>query len=184
MHEAPHLPDGLTLHTARHITELSVETMYRIGQLREEVFVVEQNCVCLDFDGRDLEPETRQVWIENSDGTIAATLRILDESGRQHTGIARNDLTSIGRVVTAPAFRGQGLAAVLMHAAITECGRRPIILFAQSHLTHWYARFGFEPYGDEFIEDGIPHTPMLRVSSAAGQAPERHAQDHAVQHGR
>ncbi|WP_449278506.1 GNAT family N-acetyltransferase [Leucobacter sp. GX24907] len=73
----------------------------------------------------------------------------------------------IGRVVTAPEHRGHGLAAVLLSAAVAECdasadAETRIELHAQSHLTGWYGRFGFAPCGPEFLEDGIPHTPMRR----------------------
>jgi len=132
--------------------ELSATALYGILRLRAEVFVVEQDCVYLDLDGRDLEPSTRHLWIEEEGrGAVLAALRVLAEPGGG---------TSIGRVVTAPAFRSRGLAAELMKTALATAAR-PIHLKAQSHLVDWYARFGFAPSGGEFVEDGIPHTPMV-----------------------
>lgn len=136
---------------------LDPATLYRILALRTEVFVVEQNCVYQDLDGRDLEPSARQLWIED-DGEVLATLRILtDDDGRLR----------IGRVVTAPKSRGAGLAALLMRRALELVGSAPAVLEAQSHLVDWYARFGFVVAGPEYVEDGIPHTTMTRAAPSA-----------------
>lgn len=132
--------------------ELPAETLYRILWLRSAVFVVEQDAAYDDIDGRDLEPGTVQFWAEEG-GDILSTLRLLVEP----------DGFRIGRVATAMAARGRGLSARLMTDAIAHCGDAGIRLDAQSHLADWYARFGFTVSGDPFIEDGIPHVPMLRA---------------------
>lgn len=124
--------------------------------MRQRVFVVEQNCVYLDLDGRDSEPDTHQYWVKSPDGEIAATLRVLAEDTLEP------GLRAIGRVVTAPGHRGKLLAAALMHEAITHFDAHPLVLEAQSHLTGWYGQFGFSVSGSEYLEDGIPHTPMRR----------------------
>ena len=127
-------------------------TAYRLWALRSEVFVVEQQAAYLDLDGRDVEPGTRHLWVED-DGTPVATLRILDDPA----------VWRIGRVATARTHRGRGLAAALMRAAMQECVGRPIVLDAQSHLIDWYAGFGFVRDDADYVdEDGIPHTPMRR----------------------
>lgn len=148
------LPDELVLRTAQGIDGIPARTLYRIARLRQEVFVVEQACAYPDLDGRDLEPTTTQIWAEDASGEIAATLRVLDERHQEP------DLRSIGRVVTAPAWRGRGVAAALLEAAIAQCGGGPILIHAQAHLAPWYGRFGFAACGEEFLEDGIPHLPM------------------------
>ena len=64
------------------LADLDPATLYRILALRSDVFVVEQDCVYPDPDGRDLEPDARQLWIER-DGAVVATLRLLrDPDGR------------------------------------------------------------------------------------------------------
>ena len=131
--------------------DLDPLTAYRLWALRSEVFVVEQDCPYLDLDGRDLEPLTRHLWVEE-DGVPVATLRLLDDG----------DALRIGRVATVPSARGQGLAARLVRAALDLAGDRTVVLDAQSHLVDWYAAFGFAPSGRGFLEDGIPHTPMRR----------------------
>jgi ElaA protein len=130
--------------------ELDPETLYRILALRAAVFVVEQDCVYLDPDGRDLQPDARQLWIER-DGDVIATLRLLREPDR----IAR-----IGRVATAASARGTGCGAALMRHALALVPAGDVVLGAQSYLADWYARFGFARDGADYVEDGIPHLPM------------------------
>jgi ElaA protein len=118
------------------------------------VFVVEQQCPYLDLDGRDIEPATQHLWIEES-GEVVATLRLL----RDGDGTRR-----IGRVATAPPARGRGLAGMLMRRAMELCAAEDpaatLELHAQSHLADWYAGFGFVRTGEEYVDDGIPHTVM------------------------
>jgi len=130
--------------------ELDARTAYDVWRLRQDVFVVEQSCPYPDLDGRDPEPGTRHVLHTTDDGTLAGYLRLLDDG----------DELRIGRVVLARSARGQGLADGLMRAGLAECGDRPVVLDAQSPLSSWYAGFGFEVDGPEFLEDGIPHLPM------------------------
>ncbi|PRI12418.1 GNAT family N-acetyltransferase [Leucobacter massiliensis] len=148
------LPAGLRLCRAHDIGEIPTTTFYRIAQLRQQVFGVEQECAYLDLDGRDLEAGCAQLWAEDAEGAVVATMRVLDEQGREP------GMHSIGRVATATAWRGRGVAAALLEAAIAECGDGPILIHAQAHLAEWYGRFGFVVCGAEFLEDGIPHLPM------------------------
>ena len=141
--------DELTLRTVA-AADLTTAELHAILCLRCEVFVVEQACAYLDLDGRDLEPGTTHLWLETPAGTVAAYVRLLTEPSGGHR---------IGRVVTDPAHRGHHLAGRLIDHALT-LAERPVVLDAQSHLTRVYARHGFEPAGEEFVEDGIAHTPM------------------------
>ncbi|GIM90475.1 GNAT family N-acetyltransferase [Paractinoplanes toevensis] len=142
------MPDDLR---SASFADLDTTTLYGILKLRSDVFVVEQDCVYPDLDGRDTEPGTRHVWFER-DGEIRAYLRVLQDGETQR----------IGRVVTAPKARGTGLAARLVEEALTIIGNRPSALEAQAYLANFYAKFGFQQTGPEYIEDGIPHIPMRR----------------------
>jgi ElaA protein len=133
--------------------DLDTTTLYAILQLRSAVFVVEQNCPYNDLDGRDLEPGTRHVWLSRDD-EILAYLRILDDGGVER----------IGRVVTARAARGAGHARRLMDQALTVIGNRPSVLEAQAYLVRFYARYGYQQTGPEYLEDGIPHVPMAKAA--------------------
>ena len=79
----------------------------------------------------------------------------------------------IGRVLTAPAARGAGLAQRLMTEALTVIGNRPSVLDAQAHLVGFYTRFGYAQTGPEYLEDGIPHVPMSQGSAATSSVTER-----------
>jgi ElaA protein len=139
------------------LAELDPATLYGILALRSEVFVVEQDCVYLDPDGRDLEPGARQLWVER-DGVVVATLRILRDDERT---------ARIGRVATAKSARGNRFAADLMIRALELAGTDQVVLGAQSYLQDWYARFGFVREGAEYVEDGIPHVFMRRASAGS-----------------
>ena len=140
---------------SKRFDELTTGELYELLRLRCDVFVVEQECAYPDLDGRDCEPGTTHHWIVDrlDPSSIAAYLRTLIEAD----GSVR-----IGRVATAPAARGRGLAAQLVAhlGAVTE---GPIVLDAQSHLVEWYERLGYVVDGAEFVEDGIPHVPMRRA---------------------
>lgn len=135
--------------------ELPPATLYGLLRLRVAVFVVEQNCPYPELDGRDTEPDAVHLWCER-DGSPVAYLRLLSEPD----GRAR-----IGRVCTNANERGAGLSGRLLEAALDQIGDRECVLDAQSHLTGFYGRHGFRVAGAQFIEDGIPHTPMARVAS-------------------
>jgi ElaA protein len=135
--------------------DLGARTAYDVWRLRQDVFVVEQACPYPDLDGRDLEPGTRHLLLTDADGTLVGYLRLLDDP----------DAARIGRVVLAREARGRGLADQLVRAALAECGDREVVLDAQSPLAGWYAGFGFDVSGPEFLEDGIPHLPMRRAGT-------------------
>ncbi len=132
---------------------LEARTAYAVWRLRQQVFVVEQDCPYPDLDGRDLEPATRHVVLLDDEDVIG-TLRVLDDGG----------WARIGRVVVASSARGRGLAAQLMDEAMALCGDREVRLDAQTGLTAFYEGYGFEVSGPAFDEDGIMHVPMVRPS--------------------
>lgn len=138
---------------------ITVETFQSLGpgvayamlQLRQGVFVVEQDCAYLDLDGRDLEPATRHVVMRDGDAVVGCA-RVVDDG----------DVWRIGRVALRTDYRGRGLAEGLVTTALQVCSGRDVVLGAQSPLAGWYAGFGFVVDGPEFLEDGIPHLPMRR----------------------
>ena len=135
--------------------ELPPRLAYDTWRLRQQVFVIEQDCPYPDLDGRDLESTTRHVVLVDDDGgrdAVVGTLRVLDDGG----------WARIGRVVVAPTARGRGLAAVMMDEAMALCGDREVRLDAQTGLTSFYEGYGFVVTGPEFDEDGVMHVPMSR----------------------
>jgi len=149
----------VTLHVAA-FDQLSAATLYGLLRLRMQVFIVEQRCPYQDLDGRDTEPGTRHVWLDD-DGSPQAYLRILAEP---------DGADRISRVCVAPAARGTGLARQLMRDALDLTGPGGVVLDAQSYLADFYKRLGFVATGPEFVEDDIPHVPMRRAAAAAADA--------------
>jgi ElaA protein len=139
--------------------DLDSATLYELLKLRVEVFVVEQACPYPELDGRDLLAETRHFWLEGDDGQVISTLRLMEE----HPG--GDKAFRIGRVCTKRGDRGHGHTARLMQAALAEVGHYACRINAQTYLAPMYARHGFSRDGDEFLDDGIPHVPMVRPGS-------------------
>lgn len=149
------MPPIAELRTAS-FADLSARAFHDLLRLRVDVFVVEQECPYPELDGRDVEPGTRHLWLEQA-GTPVAYLRIL---------AAPDGRRQIGRVVVAKEARGAGYAGRLVTAALVEVGERPCTLEAQSQLVDFYTRHGFTATGPEYLEDGILHTPMRRDTPA------------------
>ena len=135
--------------------ELTPHDLYKILQLRIAVFVVEQNCVFQDADDKD---EGCLHLMGFSGRALAAYTRLAPQ------GYIYKE-ASIGRVVTSPAHRGQGLGRELMRHSIEACrsafGNSPIKIGAQYHLVPFYASLGFHISGEKYLEDGIEHVHML-----------------------
>jgi ElaA protein len=135
---------------------LSGREVHDVLQLRQRVFVVEQNCPYLDADGAD--PSCWQ-GLGRVDGVLIATARIVPP-GLKYMEPA------IGRVVTAPEVRRSGAGRALMISAIAQTKRlfpgQDIRIGAQRYLEKFYASLGFEIVGEPYDEDGIPHVEMLR----------------------
>ncbi|WP_151525541.1 GNAT family N-acetyltransferase [Serinicoccus kebangsaanensis] len=141
----------VTIHAAR-LDDLSPRVLHDLLRLRVDVFVVEQQCAYPEIDGRDTETGTVHLWTE-VDGEVAATVRILvDHDGTRH----------LGRVATHRDHRGAGYAAALVREGLSRLGPGPVHIGAQAHLEQWYARLGFRRSGPDYLEDGIPHLPMVR----------------------
>ncbi|MCC7430742.1 GNAT family N-acetyltransferase [bacterium] len=132
--------------------ELSLEELYEVMVLRQEVFVVEQNCIFLDADGID-KKSFHLLGFENE--KLVAYLRIVPPK-------VKYEDASIGRVVTA--VRGKGFGKILMEKGIEASQRlfpnTKIRLNAQQRLENFYKCFGFEVVSEPYEEDGILHVAM------------------------
>jgi ElaA protein len=137
--------------------DLSVNELYAVLQLRNEVFVVEQDCVYMDTDNKDQRSYHFMGW-ENE--KLAAYTRIIPP------GIVFTE-SSIGRVVTSPSMRRKGLGRELMKRSIEQArslfGEHSIRIGAQVYLTTFYKSLGFNIDGNKYLEDGIEHVEMVRT---------------------
>jgi ElaA protein len=135
--------------------ELSNNELYTLLRLRQEIFVVEQDCIYQDLDGRDQQAIHMLCW---SGTELLAYQRCLEP------GVSYAE-SSIGRIVVAPAGRGTGLGNELVSKGVDyNLERWPtctIRINAQAYLEAFYTRLGFVAAGDQYDEDGIPHLQML-----------------------
>lgn len=150
-------PENITWH-CKPFEELTTEQLYHIIALREEVFIVEQNCPYQDADGKDFE--SYHVWAEASTGIpkVLAYARIVKR------GVSYPE-AAIGRVVASPKVRRMGLGKELVKVTL-KCveeiyGDVTLRLSAQSYLLGFYCGFGFEVITEPYMEDGIPHVGMI-----------------------
>ena len=145
--------------TIKKFDELTLEELYAILQLRNEVFIIEQNCIYQDPDGKD-QPAWHLMAIEGD--KLVAYTRILPP------GVSYSD-PAIGRVVTSSSKRRSGLGRELMKRSIEACeklfGKISITLSAQVYLQSFYESLGFIVVGEEYLDDGIPHIKMSRKPS-------------------
>jgi ElaA protein len=142
--------------TVKHFIDLTPRELYDILQLRESVFIVEQNCPYLDADGKDVQG-FHVMGYDNSN--LVATSRLLPQE------ISYNEI-SIGRVASHSDYRMSGIGKELMKQSLQHCelifGKQAIRIGAQKYLKRFYENFGFVDIGKEYLEDGIPHLVMLR----------------------
>jgi ElaA protein len=140
---------------------LSLETLYAVLAARVEVFVVEQDCPYQDLDGQDRL--ALHVIGSTRPATIAAYARLLPPDNRFAE-------PSIGRVLTAGAFRRSGLGIELMQRSIRACSKawpgQPLRISAQRYLERFYGDLGFRTASEPYLEDGIPHVEMVRSADS------------------
>ncbi len=137
--------------------ELSTKELYDVLQLRSEVFVVEQDCVYQDIDGKDDRALHIMGW---EDGILVAYSRCF-QAGDYF------DEASIGRVLVRENYRKLGYGHEITKASIkaikTKYKADKIKISAQIYLVIFYESHGFKTIGDRYLEDGIPHIAMIRA---------------------
>jgi len=135
--------------------ELSGEEVYEILKLRNKVFVVEQQCIYEDCDGKD--KNSYHLFAKENE-RIIMYLRVLKK------GVSYNEI-SIGRVLVDNEYRGKGLAKQMMELAIkfieNELNENSVRISAQEYLLKFYSNLKFVKVSDVYLEDNIPHVEML-----------------------
>lgn len=152
---------ALTWHCSP-FTELTTDELYRLLQLRVNVFVVEQRCPYSELDGLDSLPGVLHLWAQrqNDDGAVEllAYARLLPP------GSAYPDKVAFGRVIVAANARGLGLGhqlAIKTLAILQQAYPGQIChISAQAHLQSYYQQHGFAVVGEGYLEDDIPHIGM------------------------
>lgn len=137
--------------SVKKFDELTKKELYEVLKARCRVFVVEQTCPYLDPDGKDYEAYH---LLAQENGEIKAYLRFFKKD---------RDTLQMGRVLTVA--RKTGLGNVIIPSAVeyikNNLPESKIFIEAQTYAMGFYTKFGFKARGEEFLEDGIPHTPMI-----------------------
>ncbi|GGG38740.1 ElaA protein [Croceivirga lutea] len=138
-------------------TELTKEELYALLQLRSEVFVVEQDCVYQDIDGKDNQA-LHVLGYENK--ILVAYLRIFGPE-------IYFENPSLGRVVVKKNHRKKAFGQLLLLKSLEKMDSlyadKNIEISAQTYLKKFYEDFNFKQVGEGYLEDGIPHIKMLRA---------------------
>lgn len=141
----------------RSFEELTTHELYDILALRQDVFVIEQQCKDQDLDHRD-QKALHLLGIQNN--KLVAYLRLFP------TGVLYPDAATFGRVLTAESARGQGIGKEAIQQVflyLEKLGNTaPIIISAQLYLQKFYESFGFQVISDPYDEAGIPHIKMRK----------------------
>jgi ElaA protein len=138
--------------------ELTKQQLYDLLQLRSEVFVVEQDCVYQDIDGKD-EKALHVLGYKNE--KLVAYTRVFKPGDYFNQA-------SIGRVVVKENERQHKFGNTIMKASIeaikTHYNESEIKISAQMYLKRFYNNLEFKEIGEEYLEDGIPHIAMIKVN--------------------
>ncbi|WP_251859876.1 GNAT family N-acetyltransferase [Clostridium sp. Marseille-Q2269] len=139
----------------KKFNELTTEEIYEILRVRNQVFVVEQECAYEDCDGKD-KSSYHLFYME--EGKVISYVRILPK------GLTFHEI-SIGRVLVNKDYRGKGFARQNISKAIefveNNLKENSIRISAQHYLLEFYKSFGFKPVSEVYLEDDIPHIEML-----------------------
>ena len=140
----------------KEFTDLNIHELYSILKLRQEVFIIEQECNYLDCDNFDLN--AIHVTI-NDDLNLIAYLRII-----KHGIISKNIV--FGRILVNKKNRdksiGKNIISYTIEFVKNKFPNTDIEMSAQSYLIEYYKKFGFDVYGEEYLEDEIPHIKMIK----------------------
>lgn len=139
--------------------DLSLDQLYEILRLRQEVFVVEQDCPYLDADNVD----QKSIHVLGTmDDQLIAYSRVIPPN------VTFKGYSSIGRIVTKKTQRGKGYGKHIIDYSIALCKEKyhemPIKIGAQTYLLEYYQSFGFNRVGETYLEDGIEHQEMVMLN--------------------
>lgn len=141
----------------KRFNELSIQELYEILQLRSEVFVVEQNCVYQDIDGKD----------EKALHVLGYYEEVLVAYSRLFAPGLYFENASIGRVIVKEVFRDKKFGHDLMKISIETIKQifdtHFITISAQQYLKNFYESHGFVQTSQMYLEDDIPHIEMKRI---------------------
>lgn len=145
-------------YTCLPFSDLTTDQLYQILQLRQQVFVVEQDCAYQDCDDKD--QMSYHILGNDADGRLQAYTRLVPP------GISYGGYASIGRVITSQQVRGKKYGVSLMQYSIDQTldlwPDLSIKISAQTYIVKFYKSLGFVEVGESYLEDNLPHIAMIR----------------------
>ena len=143
----------------KNLSECSAEDLYEILKLRQDIFIIEQNCIYDDIDG--LDKISAHLLMLNNQGRLIGYLRIVP-AGEKFEEV------SLGRIAVRLEERGNGYGRELILKGLEkalEVSESAVRIEAQSHLEEYYSGLGFNSTSDVYDLDGIPHLQMVLKDS-------------------
>lgn len=134
---------------------MSAEELYEILKLRQDIFIIEQDCIYDDIDG--LDKQSNHLLLKKNDDLVAYSRIVPAE--------VKYDEPSVGRIVVNIKFRGQGFGKQIIRESlkwVIKEGAESVRIEAQAHLTKFYESLGFTTAGEIYDLDGIPHVQMTQ----------------------
>lgn len=139
---------------ATDMQEISVSNLYQILKLRQDIFIIEQDCIYDDID--NIDPDSEHIFLKNNDQILAYS-RIVP-AGKKFA------CPSIGRIVVNKTYRGKGYGKEIIQRSLKILSERnadTVLIEAQSHLQAFYKSLGFKKVSDIYSVDGISHIKMM-----------------------
>ncbi len=137
--------------------QLNNTQLYDILKLRQDVFIIEQNCFYEDIDNNDDKATHLLIYHENK---LAAYSRLFAPNNMH------SNASTLGRIIVRKEYRSTGLGKILMEESILWCHinhpKNDIVMEAQALLQNYYTQYGFGADGDVYVLDGIEHIMMRR----------------------
>ncbi len=139
----------------KKFSELTAQELHDLLKLRQDVFIIEQNCIYSDIDGSD--PKAIHVLLYEGNSLVAYS-RLFAPN------IKFDGASAIGRIIVSPAFRGSKFGRLLIETSISLCNElypnAEIRIEAQAKLETYYQKYGFKSVSEVYEVDAIPHLQM------------------------
>jgi ElaA protein len=139
----------------QNFSDFNPSHLYEVVRLRQDIFIIEQNCIYDDIDGLDYK--SGHLLLFSGNETLIGYLRIVPP------GIKFDEL-SLGRIAIRKNYRGKGLGKKLIEKGVEiakERGEVSVKIEAQAHLEKLYTGLGFKTVSKIYSVDGIPHIQMI-----------------------
>jgi len=139
----------------RNLSEYNPAHLYEVIKLRQDIFIIEQECIYDDIDGLDYE--SAHLLLFSEDYTLVGYLRIVPPG-------VKFDQLSIGRIAVKKSYRGKGLGKNLIKKGLEiakKRGETSVRIEAQAYLEKFYTGMGFKKISNIYSVDGIPHIQMI-----------------------